>query len=318
MKSKSPNVKLIKASIPKPRRSKNTPKFIVKSKTSKKNIFSKIFGWLNNKLTFSFVPFSDKKGFSFGFRLYALFIVVILISAFIIGSVYLLTSRTVLTSRINDAAIEYKMRTEELQQLKTSITNMLVQIDYNDSITNIFRNSYIVARGVDVFSNRIEIDDIDYINEISNIINDIDVSQKYIYEIMESMEKKETTYNKVPNILPIENHLILSLMSYQEGNENGIYIFALPSTPIRAAANATISSIKYNKASGYEVVLEHSFNVTATYRGIGSLNISLDSKRINKNEIIGYLQSDVFSKGHLDYKIKFANNYINPLFITVN
>ena len=309
--------KPIKIKLPKQNRKSSKDKIIVKSK-SKRTIFNKMFGWLNNKYTFMFVPFSNKKGFALGFRVYALLIAVFLLLGTVTASVYLLTSRTVLVQRVHDATEEYENRKKSLGEFKLSLNNLLEQINYDSTITNIFEKANVVKKGTDIFSNSLEINDIQYISEISNIIENINISEKYINQIIVKMEEQKSTYLNIPNILPIRSELILSITPYETKNENGVYIESPPSTPIRATANASIQSISYSKENGYEIILEHSFNVISTYKGLGTLTINTDSKRVQKDQTIGYLGGNVFSKSLLDYKIKFGANYINPLFVTIN
>ncbi len=309
-------VKPVKVAIPKKNKKVKTGVKTNSGKTS--GIFYELFGWLNARMIFRFIPFSTRKDFSIRFRVYALVIAMVIFIAAISISTYFLTSRTILTRNIAVAQKEYEDRNGELESLKTSLNDLLINIDYDNITTNIFLKANVVKKNIDIFSTNVAISDITYIREISNVINNIDISQNYISEIIEHLSSRDATYSKIANILPIENDLIISISSYEKANENGIYIEALPSTPIRASANAIIRSINYDKDYGYEVVLEHSFNIIATYKGLAALNIDYTDRTVKKNQIIGYLLGSAFANNTLDYKIRFGNNYINPLYITIN
>ncbi len=314
-KVKNAKLKVKPVKVARPKKSKKVKSEL---KTSKPSVFNDLFGWLNNRMIFRFIPFSGKRAFSIRFRLYALVIAFVIFVSVIAISTYFLTSRTILTRNIAVAQKEYEERDAELEYLKTSLDELIVQLDNNTITTNIFAKASVVKKGVDVFSTNDVYNDIQYISEISNVIKNIDISQTYISEILEHLKNREDTYQKIANILPIENDLIISIATYERRNENGVYIEALPSTPVRASASATIKSISYDKDNGYQVVLEHSFNITATYKGLSSLNIDMTDKKVKKNQVIGYLIGSAFTHNTLDYKIRFANTYINPLYITIN
>ncbi len=317
-KIKNHKLKIKPTKVAAPKKSKKVKADFNNKNKNSSGLFYFLFGWLNNRMIFRFIPFSNKRDISIRFRMYALVIAVVILISIIAISTYFFTSRSILMRNTAIAQKEYEDRNEELEYLKTSLNDLLIDVDYNTITTNIFLKANVVKKGIDIFSTNEIVQDIEYISEISNMIKNIDISQSYISQIISNLNEREQTYQKIANILPVENNLIISISTYERRNENGIYIEALPSTPIRACASAIIRSIRYDKDNGYEVVLEHSFNIIATYKGLSSLNIDYSDRKIKKNQIIGYLIGSAFANNTLDYKIKFANNYINPLHITVN
>lgn len=316
-KLKNHKLKVKPGKIAAPKKSKKVKTGFNNKQQNSSGLFYFLFGWLNNRMIFRLIPFSNRRAISIRFRMYALVIAIVLLISVVAVSTYFFTSRSILMRNTAIAQKEYQDRNAELEYLKTSLNDLLISSDYNSITTNIFTKANVIKKGTNIFENDEFINDIEYISEISNMIKNIDISQSYITKMIESLSEREATYQKIANILPIENNLIISISTYERGNQNGVYIEALPSTPIRAAAGAIIKSISYDKDNGYEVVLEHSFNIIATYKGLSSLNIDYSDRRVKKNQVIGYLIGSAFANNTLDYKIKFGNNYINPLYITI-
>lgn len=287
----------------------------IKQYVKNNSFFANVLRTLNKKLTFMFVPHSRKRSLTLGIRLYALLALVISVGALTILSVYTLTSRSVVIRRLQDTTEEYEKRKNDLEIHQKSISVLAETVDHKDIFTNVLSKSGVNVKEKNIFSNVQNENGLEYIN---GMIKEIEASKKYFADIMSRAETRKKTYENIPNIKPVRKEMLILEIPYKKKNVKGVLIEALPSTPIRASANAEIISINYHKEYGYEVVLKHYYDVTTIYRGIGNLKIDITDKKINKGEVLGYLNGNVFKKRYLEYEMKFANTYVDPNTIMIN
>lgn len=287
----------------------------IKQYTKNNSFFANILRILNKKLTFMFVPHSRKRSLTLGIRLYALLALLISVGSLTILSVYILTSRSVVIRRLQDMTAEYEKRKNDLEIYQKSISVLGETVDHKDVFTDVLSKSGVNVKEKNIFSNVQNETGLEY---ISAMVKEIEASKKYFADIISRAETRKKIYENIPNIMPVRKEMLILEIPYKKKNVKGVLIEALPSTPIRASANAEIISIKYNKEYGYEVILKHHYDVTTIYRGIGNLKIDITDKRINKGEVLGYLNGNVFKKRYLEYEMIFANTYVDPNTITIN
>ena len=84
-------------------------------------------------------------------------------------------------------------------------------------------------------------------------------------------------------------------------------------TPVRAAASGTVIFAGWNRASGRMIRIRHNNNYETFYLHLRGYKVKKNTK-VKSGDTIGWVGSSGESTGpHLDYRIKYSGEYINPL-----
>lgn len=94
---------------------------------------------------------------------------------------------------------------------------------------------------------------------------------------------------------------------------HGVDISAPVGAPVQATADGTVAQAGWNGAAGRMIKLRHANGYETMYLHLSRINVRMGS-RVKTGEVIGQVGSSGESTGpHLDYRIIYRGNYINPL-----
>lgn len=142
--------------------------------------------------------------------------------------------------------------------------------------------------------------------------------KEMLEETKKSLEEKEEKRQHTPDLWPVEGR-VSSPFGYRSSPltgirefHQGIDIAASYKTPVRAAADGTVTYASYRGGSGKLVIIDHGYGYETHYAHLSSFDVD-NGEVIEKGEVIGYVGSTGSSTGpHLHYEIHVNNEPIDP------
>lgn len=95
--------------------------------------------------------------------------------------------------------------------------------------------------------------------------------------------------------------------------------YAAPTgTPVKAIGTGTVTYAGWGKGAGRHIVLRHSNGYESIYMHLSGFAKGVkQGARVQQGRVIGYVGSTGYATGpHLDFRIKYKGNYINPAKVT--
>lgn len=95
--------------------------------------------------------------------------------------------------------------------------------------------------------------------------------------------------------------------------------YAAPTgTPVKAIGRGTVTYAGWGRGAGKHIILRHSNGYESIYMHLSGFAKGVkNGAKVEQGKVIGYVGSTGYSTGpHLDFRIKYKGNYINPAKVT--
>ena len=280
-----------------------------KSESSKR--FDRFVKFLKHRLYFMFIPHSKKKTITLSLPVYAIIILVIIISGALLVTFSFLTKNTIIANKIEILSGSYNDKLEEIDSLEILFNSLVTNDYYRADMLNLVNN----LKANDIKNHNADLTNYDF-EEKTAIINaraeEFEKLKSYLEELKVNVNSKNSALESVPSILPIDSRYAVISIPYQKDSliSKGIGFETIAGTVIRSAATGTVNNIYYDNNKGFTIVIYHKFGIITTYRGLATSFVSED-KDLKKGEIIGNAKTGVF-----EYELKLASENVNPLIFT--
>jgi len=217
--------------------------------------------------------------------------------------------------------------TEREKELLITTTSVIAE---RDSLRNLILNDLSILKENENKLIRQSLSlsmDTNYIDKNMNI-KELDLYTKNKLNSFESINKlivnRWDSINSIPNGLPItladmnhnsdgfgwRKHPILKKVLFHEG----VDIPANKGSEVFVTGSGIVEKIiKSNKGYGNRIVIDHGNGYRTVYAHLSKFGNIYVGKKVNKNDLIGYVGSTGLSTGpHLHYEILIKNRPINP------
>lgn len=242
---------------------------------------------------------------------------------------------------------EYKSAKSSMNQMLDSIDSSKVQLfTLSDQLLKIQRNdiayrkyAYMDVLDAEMYNagigGHVLVDDMVFIglnndtqNELKRISLDlvtldsrINVQEQSFQDIDEKNVKNREESANTPSILPTHTFRITSYYGYRTDPitkephkfHDGIDFGGKLGYDIFSAADGVVTSVKYNRYLGNNIVIKHKYGYQTTYGHLKSFNVEL-GQEVKKGDVIGAMGNTGNSTGvHLHYKITQFGKSVNPI-----
>jgi murein DD-endopeptidase MepM/ murein hydrolase activator NlpD len=145
------------------------------------------------------------------------------------------------------------------------------------------------------------------------------VQSKSFDEVFKLVTQKEEMLMSIPGILPTKGSLVsfFGMRPHPRYKimkmHTGVDLTAPSGTPIYAAGNGVVESVKYMGGYGNAIVVNHGFNYKTLYGHLSSMNV-YPGQTVKRGQIIGKIGSTGNAVGpHLHYEVHYKGVPINPI-----
>ncbi|TXJ33123.1 M23 family metallopeptidase [Brachyspira aalborgi] len=293
------------------KKKKRNYKYITKEKSESSKRFDRFSKFLKHRLYFMFIPHSKKKTITLSLPVYAIIILVIIVSGALLVTFSFLTKNTIIANKIEILSGSYNDKLEEIDSLEILFNSLVTNDYYRADMLNLVNN----LKANDIKNHNADLTNYDF-EEKTAIINaraeEFEKLKSYLEELKVNVNSKNSALESVPSILPIDSRYAVISIPYQKDSliSKGIGFETIAGTVIRSAATGTVNNIYYDNNKGFTIVIYHKFGIITTYRGLATSFVSED-KDLKKGEIIGNAKTGVF-----EYELKLASENVNPLIFT--
>jgi hypothetical protein len=222
-------------------------------------------------------------------------------------------SNTEVTEREKVLVSTNKQLASERDSLKNLVFNDLNLLKENEN--KLIRESLSMSMDTSYIDKDFNINDLYVYTE--NQLNSCEVINKVI-------ENKWDSLCRIPDGMPItladmtnnsdgfgwRKHPILKRILFHEG----VDIAALKGSEVFSTGNGIVEKvITSNKGYGNRIVINHGNGYRTVYAHLSKFEHMYVGKKVNKNDLIGYVGSTGLSTGpHLHYEILIKNRPVNP------
>lgn len=285
---------------------KNKTNFYKKNNSDNSSFLSKLHKILSHRLYFMFIPHSKKKTKTLSIPIYGLLIIVLIIAAALLITFSSLTKNTVIASKTLVLTGSYQERLEEINSLENLFNSVFSNDSYREDMSNMM-NKFKIEN-----TNLINTNNIDNIALLNARAKEFENLKNYLEELKANINSKNTSLEYVPTITPIDSRYAVISKPYQKDSllSKGIGFQTIAGTLVRATASGTINSVVYDKDEGVSIVIYHRYGIITTYKGLATTSVKTNVD-VKKGDIIGNAKT-----GELEYELKLASEYVNPLIFT--
>ncbi|MDD5528397.1 MAG: M23 family metallopeptidase [bacterium] len=217
--------------------------------------------------------------------------------------------------------------TDSIQKMVNNINILNIKLD---SLVNIDNKNRLVW-GLDTLDEDIEklgvggskiqwssIGVIDKLTEsLQALKNRTDFVSQSFDELTHSINRTEKVLNATPSVWPAQGSITSNFGWRRMGGSSefhsGMDIANNVGTPVLATAAGVITRVEDAGRLGLCVEIDHGFGYRTLYGHLSRTKVSL-SKKVNRNEVIGYMGSTGRSTGpHLHYEVRVSGESSPPL-----
>lgn len=143
--------------------------------------------------------------------------------------------------------------------------------------------------------------------------------ERKLNEVRPGVERRQALAAATPSLWPATGWLSSSFgrrtdpFTGAADFHTGLDISADRGTPVRAAADGSVSSARANGSFGNLVVLDHGYGITTRYGHLSRFAVS-QGQQLRKGDIVGYVGSTGRSTSpHLHYEVLLNGRPTNPM-----
>ena len=267
----------------------------------------KIGKFLTHKIYFMFIPHSKKKTKTLSIPVFALIIIVFIISAALFATFSFLTKNTVLAGKTEILSGSYKDKLAEINSLENIFNSVVTNDYYRNDMSNLVNVLNMEKGSINFATNYV--DNILLMNSRSEELEKIKL---YLEELKANITSKNNALSPIPSILPIDSRYAVVSRPYQEGSiiSKGVGFETIAGTLIRSTASGTVNDVSYDKDNGFTITIYHRFGIVTRYTGLATSLVS-EKMDVEKGEVLGNAKT-----GEFEYELRIATKYVNPLIFT--
>ncbi|MBI4975911.1 MAG: M23 family metallopeptidase [Spirochaetes bacterium] len=280
------------------------------------------------RITIMFVPHSQKKIKSFHISYYAIFTSVAVIGVLSFLSFSLMTGTSM---RANERSFLTHQQQEANYQIgifRDKVRRFTNEMKYRSDLSRLFVSAGFIRPGDSILamggrddeittSNDTAIEGEDF-TDLENVVNELSLSRRYMDKIQQYIRTRKSFIDCIPHLWPLPPGTGVIAKHFSDKDryaDRGLYIDAMPGTPLRAAANGTVASVEHNAGGSVKLSILHQYGFKTVYCGVGKTDLK-PGRAVTKGEIIGAMAS---TGKPLLYQIIVASTLVDPeSFITGN
>lgn len=158
--------------------------------------------------------------------------------------------------------------------------------------------------------------------DVNELSRRADLLSESLAEVIDSATVQQQLFQARPSILPVEGGDAWISSSFSRSRFHpillynrphfGIDIAALEGTPIRAAANGTVSYAGKKSGYGRIVEIDHGFGYSTVYAHAKDITVR-NGQRVNRGDVIGKVgRSGLATSPNLHYEVLVNDRPVNP------
>jgi len=143
-------------------------------------------------------------------------------------------------------------------------------------------------------------------------------------EVYQMLVEKRDRLDHTPSILPAKGYFSrgfgykLDPFTGFKQFHSGLDIANHIGTPVYAAANGKVVSVRVNGGLGKMIAIDHGYGYTTRYAHLSDYNIKVGQK-VKRGDLIGYMGNTGYSTGpHLHYEVLKNGKPVNPYKFILN
>lgn len=300
------------------------------------SFFSKIFSFLDRKLTIMIVPHSNNKVINFQTNVFALSLTLVIVFGVIFSFVYFNTQTVSSNLTINSLETQNRETLASLDQLRDENANLFqsakrFQASLSQSLSLLGINQ--IASANDASISNGDLSSLFNTKEITSgstkEIADIQELTSYLENAVEPIEQigkmiktQRSLFTEIPSICPIRASNIHVSMSFgpnihpTQGHwyiHKGIDLSTYTSgSPVIATASGQVVTVGFDTGYGNYVIIKHNHGFYTRYAHLSSFTVQ-KGQLVNQSDLIGYVGNTGISTGpHLHYEIHIGSDVVDP------
>ncbi len=288
----------------------------------------------SQRLTIMIVPHSEKKIMNIQVSNYILFFSAIILTITVTTSVIAISNNQQTYKQYERLKTQdgyKKIIIEEYKRSIESVNNRFTM--FKGDINNIIKSAAKDPMGQDknIYNfNEIKLPD-EYTNknrpkevtDLENLKLDLDVTKVNVRRMGMFIAEQKNLLMALPSFYPLPQRARITsgfgkrvdpVYRWQEEFHPGIDMSAIPSTPVRAAADGVVSYASWMGGYGNLVEIKHKYGFTTRYGHMSSFgpNIFVGSV-VKQGQVIGYVGMTGKTTGfHLHYEVRIGDQPVNP------
>jgi murein DD-endopeptidase MepM/ murein hydrolase activator NlpD len=158
--------------------------------------------------------------------------------------------------------------------------------------------------------------------DLQQIKNDIVLSRKYIEQIKNFINERESLFSKLPSVWPLKvGGYITSPYGWRKypfGRHRsewhkGLDIASWPGAPVIATADGSVIYAGWQSGYGLHLIVQHEYGFQTHYAHLSRIKAFV-GKRVKKGDVIGFLGKSGTTTGyHLHYEVRIGMADVSPL-----